>query len=93
MQCLIHASGLYNAPAKQARINRQRRVARTRKQLPERRRTPVAGGLLGVDTGVRDWHGQKRSLLTAIDRHLGGLCQDVDDAQLGVCPGFSPPPV
>jgi hypothetical protein len=94
MQGLMQASGLYDAPAKQARINRQRRVARTRKQIPERKRTPVAGVLLGVDTGVREL-ARPEAVSPHRDRpaHQGGLCQDVDDAQLGVCPGFSPPPV
>jgi transposase len=69
IQCIIKASGLYYEPAKQARINRKRSVARTRKKITALKRKPVSGFLLCVDTVVRYWHGQKRYILTAIDRH------------------------
>jgi transposase InsO family protein len=69
IQCIIKASGLYYEPAKQARINRKRSVARTWKKITELKRKPVSGFLLCVDTVVRYWHGQKRYILTAIDRH------------------------
>ena len=69
IQCIIQASGLYYEPVKQARINRKRSVARSRKKITELKRKPVSGFLLCVDTVVRYWHGQKRYILTAIDRH------------------------
>ena len=68
-QCIIKASGLYYEPAKQARINRKRSITHTRKKITELKRKPVSGFLLCVDTVVRYWHGQKRYILTAIDRH------------------------
>jgi transposase InsO family protein len=69
IQCIIKASGLYYEPARQARINRKRSVARTRKKITELKRKPVSGFLLCVDTVVRYGHGQKRYILTVIDRH------------------------
>jgi transposase len=69
IQCIIKASGLYYEPVKQARINRKRSITHTRKKITELKRKPVSGFLLCVDTVVRYWHGQKRYILTAIDRH------------------------
>jgi transposase InsO family protein len=69
IQCIIKASGLYYEPAKQARINRKRSIARTRKKITELKRKPISGFLLCLDTVVRYWNGKKRYILTAIDRH------------------------
>ncbi len=69
VQCIIERSGLYYAPARQARINRKRSVARHRKRITELKRRPRSGFLLCVDTVVRHWSGTKRYILTAIDRH------------------------
>jgi transposase len=69
VQCIIKASGIYYEPARQARINRKRSVARTRKKITELKRKPTSGFLLCLDTVVRYWNGQKRYILTAIDRH------------------------
>jgi transposase InsO family protein len=69
VQCIIKASGIYYEPTKQARINRKRSVARTRKKITELKRKPTSGFLLCIDTVVRYWNGHKRYILTAIDRH------------------------
>lgn len=69
VQCIIQASGLYPNLTKQAKINRKRSVARSRKKITELARTPRSGFLLCLDTVVRYWQGQKRYILTAIDRH------------------------
>lgn len=69
IQCIIKASGIYYHPAKQARINRKRSVAYTKKKITELKRKPIAGFLLCLDTIVRYWNGKKRYILTAIDRH------------------------
>jgi transposase InsO family protein len=69
IQCIIKASGLYYDASKQARTNRKRSVTRTRKKITELKRKPVSGFLLCLDTVVRYWKGQKRYILTAIDRH------------------------
>jgi len=69
IQCVIKASGLYYEPVKQARINRKRSIARTRKKITELKRKPSAGFLLCLDTIVKYWNGTKRYIITAIDRH------------------------
>lgn len=69
IQCIIQASGLYYEPAKVARTNRKRAGSRTRKKITELKRRPISGFLLCIDTIVRYWRGQKRYILTAIDRH------------------------
>lgn len=69
IQCIIKASGLYYNPIKQARINRKRSRAYTRKKITELKRKPISGFLLCLDTIVKYWQGQKRYILTAIDRH------------------------
>ena len=69
VQCIIKAAGLYYEPAKQARINRKRSIAHTRKKITELKRKPISGFLICLDTVVRYWNGQKRYILTAIDRH------------------------
>jgi transposase InsO family protein len=69
IQCIIQAAGLYYAPQKQARINRKRSVTHTRKKITELKRKPISGFLLCLDTIVKYWQGQKRFILTAIDRH------------------------
>ena len=69
IQCILQACGLYYEPQKQARINRKRSRTRTRKKITELQHRPRAGFLLCLDTVVRYWQGQKRYILTAIDRH------------------------
>lgn len=69
VQCIIKAAGIYYHPQKQARINRKRSLARTRKRITELTRRPTSGFLLCLDTVVRYWQGEKRYILTAIDRH------------------------
>jgi transposase InsO family protein len=69
IQCIIKACGIYYAPQKQARINRKRSRTRTRRRITELQRRPLAGFLLCLDTVVRYWQGEKRFILTAIDRH------------------------
>lgn len=69
VQCIIEASGIYYHPLKQARINRRRARTRTRKKITQLERKPLSGFLLCIDSVVRYWAGQKRYILTAIDRH------------------------
>jgi transposase InsO family protein len=69
IQCIIKACGIYYEPVKQARINRKRARSATRKKITELRRRPMSGFLLCLDTIVQYWQGQKRYILTAIDRH------------------------
>lgn len=69
VQCIIQAAGIYYHPQKQARINRKRSRSRARKRITELPHRPQSGFLLCLDTIVRYWQGQKRFILTAIDRH------------------------
>jgi putative transposase len=69
VQCIIERAGLYYHPMQQARINRKRSLARTRKKITELKRKLISGFLLCLDTVVRYIRGQKRYILTAIDRH------------------------
>ena len=69
IQCIIEASGLYYEPKKQARINQKRARSSARKKITELKRKPRSGFLLCLDTIVKYWQGQKRYILTAIDRH------------------------
>jgi transposase InsO family protein len=69
VQCIIERAGIYYHAQKQARINRKRRRSVHRKKITDLRLKPASGFLLCLDTVVRHWMGQKRYILTAIDRH------------------------
>jgi transposase InsO family protein len=69
IQCIIKTCGLYYHPQHQARVNRKRVRMRLRRKITELEHKPVSGFLLCLDTIVRYWQGEKRYILTAIDRH------------------------
>jgi transposase InsO family protein len=69
IQCIIQASGLYYQPAKQAKINQKRARGLARKKITELKRKPRSGFLLCLDSIIKYWQGNKRYILTAIDRH------------------------
>lgn len=69
VQCIIRRSGLYYHPAKQARINRKRALSVKRKKITDLKKMPRSGFLLCIDTVVRYCNGQKRYILTAVDRY------------------------
>jgi transposase InsO family protein len=69
VQCIIERAGIYYNSAKQSRINRKRKRSVRRKKVTDLRLKPASGFLLCLDTVVRYWKGQKRYILTAIDRH------------------------
>lgn len=69
VQCIIERSGLYYHPVKQARINRKRVLSAKRKRITDLKKKPRTGFLVCLDTVVRYVHGQKRYVLTAIDRY------------------------
>ncbi|HEV2199742.1 MAG TPA: leucine zipper domain-containing protein [Bryobacteraceae bacterium] len=87
IQCVIQAAGLYYEPQKQAKINRKRSMARSRKKITELKRKPISGFLLCIDTVVRYWQGKKRYILTAIrPAYEGCIRPDVYDPQFGLGP-------
>ncbi|MBU0546266.1 DDE-type integrase/transposase/recombinase [Patescibacteria group bacterium] len=61
--------GIYYSPAKQARINKKRVRSVRRKKITDLTKKPMTGFLVCVDTVVRYVNGQKRYILTAIDRY------------------------
>jgi len=69
IQCIIQTCGLYYNPVKQGRINKKRVRSVTRKKITDLERKPRRGFLVCLDTVVRYVHGQKRYILTAIDRY------------------------
>lgn len=69
IQCIIQTSGLYYHLIKQARINRKRVLSVKRKRITDLAKKPRQGFLVCVDTIVRYVDGQKRYILTAIDRY------------------------
>ena len=69
VQCMIKHSGLYYQPQKQQKINRKRKLSQKRKRITELKKKKVNGFLLCLDTVIKHWKGQKRYVLTAIDRH------------------------
>jgi len=69
IQCIIKRSGIYYHPQKQAKINRKRVLSVKRKKITDLTRKPVTGFLVCLDTMVRYVNGQRRYILTAIDRY------------------------
>lgn len=69
VQCIIQSSGLYYNAKKQAKINKKRVKSQAKKRITELKLKPKLGYLVCLDTIVRYWHGQKRYILTAIDKH------------------------
>jgi transposase InsO family protein len=69
IQCIIEHAGIYYHPVKQARINRKRALSVKRKKITDLVKKPRQGFLVCVDTVVRYVNGNKRYILTAIDRH------------------------
>jgi transposase InsO family protein len=69
IQCMIQRAGIYYKPVKQARINRKRQRAVTKKRITELKQTKATGFLLCLDTMVKYWKSKKRYILTAIDKY------------------------
>ncbi|MFH1632136.1 MAG: DDE-type integrase/transposase/recombinase, partial [bacterium] len=69
IQCIIQKSGIYYSPAKQAKTNKKRQRSTQKKKITELKRKKASGFLVCMDTVVKYWNGNKRYILTAIDRH------------------------
>jgi len=69
IQCIVEQCGLYYHPVKQARINRKRVLSVKRKKITDLTKKPRQGFLVCIDTVVRYVNGQRRYILTAIDRY------------------------
>jgi transposase InsO family protein len=68
IQKVIEKHRLYPHPQKAARTAAKRRRAQDKKRIAELQTKPRTGFLLSLDTIVVTWWGQRRYLLTAIDR-------------------------
>jgi transposase InsO family protein/transposase-like protein len=68
IQCIIERSGIYYHPKKQARINRKRVLSQKRKKITQLKMKKIKGFLLCLDTVTLYWMGQKRYIITAIDK-------------------------
>lgn len=68
VQCIIELSGIYYKPAKKDRIQAKRARAQNKKRITELKIKPKSGYLLCLDTVVKYWNGQKRYIITAIDK-------------------------
>ena len=69
IQSMIQRAGIYYKPIKQAKINRKRQQAVKKKRITELKQKKITGFLLCLDTMVKYWNGQKRYILTAIDKY------------------------
>ncbi len=69
VQSIIQAAGIYYSPKKQARTNQKRARAQAKKRIAELKKKPRTGYLVCLDSMVRYWHGQKRYIITGIDKY------------------------
>ena len=69
IQCIIKISGIYYNAKKQSQANKKREKSQKKKRITELKKKPRAGHLVCLDTIVRYCRGQKRYILTAIDKY------------------------
>lgn len=69
VQCVIEASGIYYNAKRVAQTNRKKINAKQKKRITELKKKPKIGHLVCLDTIVRYYDGQKRYILTAIDKY------------------------
>lgn len=68
IQCIIERANIYYHPQKQARINRKRVLSQKRKKITDLKMKKIKGFLLCLDTVTLYWMGQKRYIITALDK-------------------------
>ena len=69
IQCIIQDCGIYYNPQKQQRTNKKRTKSQNKKRIAELKKKPKTGFLLCMDSMIRYIHGQKRYIITAIDKY------------------------
>ena len=69
IQCVIQSSGIYYHPKKVARTANKRLRAVKKKRIAELKKKPKTGYLLCLDTIARNVNGQRRYIITAIDKY------------------------
>jgi len=68
VQCIIESSGIYYKPVRKDRIQAKRARSQQKKRITELKIKPKSGYLICLDTIVKYWNGQKRYIITAIDK-------------------------
>ena len=69
VQCIIQDSGIYYNPKKKERTVNKRLKTDNKRRIQELKKKPKAGYLVCLDTIVRNINGQRRYIVTAIDKH------------------------
>jgi len=69
VQSIIQSANIYYNAKKQWKINKKRAKSQVKKRITELKLKPKAGYLVCLDTIVKHWNGQKRYILTAIDKY------------------------
>ena len=69
VQCIIEISKIYYNAKKQSQANKKRQKAQIKKRITDLKKKPKTGYLVCLDTIVRHCNGQKRYILTAIDKY------------------------
>ena len=69
VQCIIKVSGIYYNSKKTSKVARKRLKAVKRKRISELKSKPKTGHLLCLDTIVKNINGQRRYIVTAIDKY------------------------
>jgi len=69
IQCIIKISGIYYNPKKQQKTNAKRKRSQKKKRIKELEKKPKTCYLVCLDSIVRHFNGQKRYIITAIDKY------------------------
>jgi transposase InsO family protein len=69
VQCIIQDSGIYYNPKKTEKTANKRNSSQKKKRITELKTKPKTGYLLCLDTIIKNINGQRRYILTAIDKY------------------------
>jgi transposase InsO family protein len=69
VQSIIQVSGIYYNPQKTAKTASKRAKAAAKKRIAQLKKKPRTGYLICLDSMVRYWNGQKRYIITGIDKY------------------------
>jgi transposase InsO family protein len=68
-QCIIQTAGIYYHPKRKQQTVNKRLKSKQKKRISELRKKPRTGHLICLDTIVKHYNGNKRYILTAIDKY------------------------
>ena len=69
VQCIIEDSGIYYHPKKTTKTTQKRLKSTKKKRISELKTKPKTGYLFCLDTVIKNINGQRRYIITAIDRY------------------------